>query len=148
MEKLYIKIKMKYKILGKYIKDLKFSIPNSKVCLMLAKNIANYKINIDIKSNQVDKNIVEIFTTLNLLPIKDDFEKIDTKIVYATIIELIDGQVQKKDMEKIILIDVPTEIYAELRGIFVSLFERSGFKDIKISENVDFQKLYNMKKVQ
>ena len=51
---------MKFKIVGKYIKDLKFSIPNSKVCLMLAKNIANYKINIDIKSNQVDKNILEI----------------------------------------------------------------------------------------
>lgn len=139
---------MKYKILGKYIKDLKFSIPNSKVCLMLAKNIANYKINIDIKSNQVDKNIVEIFTTLNLLPIKDDFEKIDTKIVYATIIELIDEQVQKKDMEKIILIDVPNKIYAELREIFVSLFEKSGFKDIKISEKVDFEKLYNMRKIQ
>ena len=68
--------------------------------------------------------------------------------MYATIIELIDKQIQKKDMEKIILIDVPTEIYTELGGIFVSLFERSGFKDIKISENVDFQKLYNMKKVQ
>ena len=139
---------MKFKIVGKYIKDLKFSIPNSKVCLMLAKNNANYKINIDIKSNQVNKNILEIFTTLNLIPITDNFEKIDTKIVYATIIELIDKLIQKKDLEKIILIDVPTEIYAELRGIFVSLFERSGFKDIKISENVDFQKLYNMKKVQ
>ena len=139
---------MKFKIVGKYIKDLKFSIPNSKVCLMLAKNIANYKINIDIKSNQVDKNILEIFTTLNLIPITDNFEKIDTKIVYATIIELIDKQIQKKDMEKIILIDVPTEIYAELRKIFVSLFENSGFRDIKISEKVDFQKLYEMKKFQ
>ena len=68
---------MKFKIVGKYIKDLKFSIPNSKVCLMLTKNIANYKINIDIKSNQVDKNILEIFTTLNLIPITDNFEKID-----------------------------------------------------------------------
>ena len=148
MVKLQIKIKMKFKIVGKYIKDLKFSIPNSKVCLMLAKNIANYKINIDIKSNQVDKNILEIFTTLNLIPITDNFEKIDTKIVYATIIELIDKQIQKKDMEKIILIDVPNKIYAELREIFVSLFEKSGFKDIKISEKVDFQKLYNMRKIQ
>ena len=139
---------MKFKIVGKYIKDLKFSIPNSKACLMLAKNIANYRINIDIKSNQVDKNILEIFTTLNLIPITDNFEKIDTKIVYATIIELIDKQTQKKDMEKIILIDVPNKIYAELREIFVSLFEKSGFKDIKISEKVDFQKLYNMRKIQ
>ena len=139
---------MNYKIIGKYIKNLNFSIPSSKSFFLLSKNISNYKINIDIKSNQVDKNILEIFTTLDLLPITNDFEKIDTKIVYATIIELIDKQIQKKDMEKIILVDVPTEIYAELRGIFVSLFERSGFKDIKISEKVDFQKLYNMKKVQ
>ena len=28
------------------------------------------------------------------------------------------------------------------------VFESSGFKDIKISNNVDFQKLYNLKKVQ
>ena len=139
---------MTYKIIGKYIKDLNFSIPNPKTFFLLSRDITNYKINIDIKSNQVDTNILEIFTTLNLIPITDNFEKIDTKIVYATIIELIDKQTQKKDMEKIILIDVPNKIYAELREIFVSLFEKSGFKDIKISEKVDFQKLYNMRKIQ
>ena len=51
-------------------------------------------------------------------------------------------------MEKIILIDVPTKIYTELRAIFVFLFENSGFKDVKISENVDFKKLYQMRKIQ
>ena len=51
-------------------------------------------------------------------------------------------------MEKIILIEVPNKIYPELRKIFVFLFENSGFKDIKISENVDFEKLYKMRKVQ
>ena len=38
---------------------------------------------------------------------------------------------QKNEMEKIILIDVPTKIYSELRNIFVYLFENSGFKEIK-----------------
>ena len=51
-------------------------------------------------------------------------------------------------MEKIILIKVPTEIYSELRKIFVFLFENSGFKDVKINETVDFEKLYKMRKVQ
>ena len=51
-------------------------------------------------------------------------------------------------MEKIILVDVPSQIYSELRSIFINLFENSGFKDIKISEKVDFQKLYKMKKTQ
>ena len=41
-------------------------------------------------------------------------------------------------MEKIILIDVPTKIYPELRKIFVFLFENSGFKDVKISETCRF----------
>ena len=48
---------MNYKIISKYIKDLKFEIPNSKVYFLLSKNISNYKINIDIKSNQIkEKN--------------------------------------------------------------------------------------------
>ena len=51
-------------------------------------------------------------------------------------------------MEKIVLIEVPSRIYGELRNIFVNLFENSGFKDVKISENVDFEKLYNSRKTQ
>ena len=51
-------------------------------------------------------------------------------------------------MEKIILIEVPSKIYPELRKIFIFLFENSGFKDVKINETVDFQKLYMMRKVQ
>ena len=51
-------------------------------------------------------------------------------------------------MEKIILIEVPNKIYPELRKIFIFLFENSGFKDVKISEVVDFENLYKMRKVQ
>ena len=51
-------------------------------------------------------------------------------------------------MEKIILIKVPTEIYSDLRKIFIFLFENSGFKEIKINETIDFEKLYKMKKAQ
>ena len=72
---------MNYKIIGKYIKDLNFCIPNPKIFFSLSKDISNYKINIDIKSNQVNQNIIEVLTSLNLKPIKENFEKIDTKIV-------------------------------------------------------------------
>ena len=141
-------IKMNYKIIGKYIKDLNFNIPNSKTFFLLSKEIGNYKINVDIKSNQVKQNIIEVLTSLNLSPIKNDFETINTKIVLATIIELSNSKLEKKDMEKIVLIEVPSKIYSELRKIFIDLFESSGFKDIKINESVDFEKLYNMRKVQ
>tara|TARA_B100000963_G_C22584409_1_gene652365 strand:- start:837 stop:1256 length:420 start_codon:yes stop_codon:yes gene_type:complete len=139
---------MNYKIIGKYIKDLSFKIPNPKTFFLLSQNISNYKINIDIKSNQVKQNIIEVLATLNLTPTDNNFEKIDTKIVFATIVELSDNKIEKNEIERIILIKVPTEIYPELRSIFVNLFENSGFKDVKINEKVDFEKLYNMRRVQ
>jgi preprotein translocase subunit SecB len=139
---------MTHKIIGKYIKELKFNIPNPKTFFLLAKNIANYKINIDIKSVQVKQNIIEVLTSLKLLPVKDDFEKIDTKIIFSTIVEFSDEKLAKEEMEKTILVDIPSKIYPELRQIFVFLFENSGFKDIKINETVDFEKLYKMRNVQ
>ena len=139
---------MSYKIIGKYIKNLDFSIPNPKTFFLLSKDISNYKINIDIKSNQVKEKIIEVQTTLSLSPIKDNFEKINTKIVYSTVIEITDEITDKKEIEKIILINVPSEIYPELRRIFVFIFENSGFKEIKINKRVDFEKLYNLRKVQ
>ena len=104
--------------------------------------------NINIKSAQIKQNILEVLTTLSLNPIKEDFEKIDTKIVFSTIIELDNEKIKKEDVEKIILIEVPSKIYFELRQIFVFLFEKSGFKDVKINETVDFEKLYKLRKVQ
>ena len=139
---------MSYKIIGKYIKDLNFSIPNTKAFYLLSKNIANYKINIDIKSNRVKQNIIEVQTSLNLTPTKNDSDSMNTKIVFATVVELQDEKINKEQLEKIVLIEVPSQIYSELRKIFVGLFENSGFKDVKISENVDFQNLYNMRKIQ
>ena len=139
---------MNYKIIGKYIKSLNFNIPNPKTFFLLSKDIANYKINIEIKSNQVKQNIIEVLTSLNLSTIKNDLDKIDTKIVYATIVELSSDKLEKNEMERIILIEVPTKIYSELRNIFVFLFENSGFKDVKISESVDFEKLYQTRKIQ
>ncbi len=139
---------MSYKIVGKYIKDLDFKIPNPKVFSLLSKNISNYKISIDIKSNQIKDKIIEVETTLSLTPSENEIEKITTKIIYSTIIQLNDALTDKKEIEKIILINVPTTIYPELRKIFLFVFENSGFKDIKIKDDVDFQKLYNHKKTQ
>ena len=139
---------MNYKIIGKYIKDLNFNIPNPNTFFLLTKNISNYKINIDIKSTQIKQNIIEVLTSLSLTPTKDDFEKTKIKIIYSAIVELDNEKIQKDEIEKIILINVPNEIYTELRQIFIFLFEKSGFKDVKINETVDFEKLYKMRKIQ
>ena len=59
---------MSYKIIGKYIRDLNFKIPNPKSFFLLSKNISNYKINIDIKSNEnpVCENICAKFFVFSL----------------------------------------------------------------------------------
>ena len=95
---------MSYKIVGKYIKELNFNIPNLKTFFLLSKNITNYKINIDIKSSQAKENIIEVFTSLSLSPTKSDFETINTKIIFSTIVEFSNNQLSKEKMEKIILI--------------------------------------------
>lgn len=139
---------MNYKIIGKYIKSLKFEIPSPKTFFLLEKNISNYKINIDIRSKQFKDKILEVETALMLTPNNNDFEQINTKIVFATIIEINDEITNKQALEKIILIKVPNEIYPELRALFVSLFENSGFKKIKIEERINFEELYLKKTVQ
>ena len=118
---------MNYKVIAKYIKDLKFEISNPKTFFLLEKNISNYKINIDIKSKQFKDKIIEVETTLALNPNNNDLDKINTKIVFATIIEIGDELTNKKDLEEVILIHVPTKIYPSMRNLFIKLFEKSGF---------------------
>jgi preprotein translocase subunit SecB len=139
---------MNYKIIGKYIKDLKFEIPHPRVFFLLEKNISNYKINIDIKSNKFKDKIIEVVVTLSLAPITETIDKINTKIMFSTIIE-IDGELSdKKFLEEIILVKVPNEIYPEIRSLFVLLFEKSGFNKIKIEEKIDFKELYLKRSIQ
>ena len=83
---------------------------------------------------------VNFFITSHLFCEEINFE--------ANIIELLDKEADKKVIEKIVLINVPSEIYSDLRKVFINLFENSGFNDVKINENVDFEKLYKMKKSQ
>ncbi len=139
---------MNYKIIGKYIKNLNFNIPNPKTFFLLSKDIAHYKINIDIKSDRIKQNIIEVMTSINLTTTQDNIEKITTDITHSTIVELSQKKIEKEELEKIILVDVPSEIYGELRKVFVNLFESSGFKDIKISKEIDFQKLHSSRKIQ
>ena len=142
------KKKMNYKIAAKYIKDLKFEIPNPKTFFLLEKNISNYKIKIDIKSKQFKERIIEVETTLTLNPNSNDFDKINTKIIFSTIIEIDGDLTDKNALEEIVLIKVPNEIYPELRAVFILLFEKSGFNKIKIEENINFKDLYQKRTIQ
>jgi len=139
---------MNYKIVAKYIKNLRFEIPNTKTFFLLEKDISNYKVKIDIKSNQLKEKLIEVEITLALASSEENKDKINTKIIYSTLIEINGDLSQKKMLEEIILIKVPTEVYPEIRNLFIFLFKKSGFDKIKIEEYINFKLLYEKKSVQ
>jgi len=139
---------MSYKIVAKYIKDIKFQIADSKSFFLLSKNISNYNLNIDIKSNQVKEKIIEVGIILSLIPLKESVEKIDIKISHSTVVELDSENLEKKKLEKIILVEIPTIVYPEIKETLILLFSKSGFKDLKFEKSVNFEELYKKRKIQ
>ena len=137
------KIKMTYNIVARYIKDINFKIPDAKSYFLIEKNIKDYKINIDIKSKNIKEDIIEIDTNLKLFSANQNNNQIQVSIIYSTLINLKEKISEKKKLERFILVDVPKSVYPEIRAILVFMFERSGFKNINIDKNVDFDALYS-----
>ena len=135
---------MSYKILSKFVKDISFEIPNVEAYALLEKEISKYNLNFDIKSKPFKKNIIEINTILRLLPTKGVKHKMLAEINYSTLISL-EAKVEKKDLEKIVLISIPTEVYPTIYEIFVYLFSQAGMKNVSITKEVNFEKMYNEK---
>ena len=137
---------MSYKIISKFIKDISFEIPNAQAFVMLEKEISNYNLNFDIKSNPFKDNIIEVNTILRITPNQDVKHKILTEINCTTLVSIEENFEDKKELEKIILIKIPTEVYPTIYDTFVYLFSQAGIKNIEIHKEVDFEKLYNEKK--
>ena len=136
---------MSYKILSKFIKDISFEIPSAEAFVLLEKEISKYNLNFDIKSKPFKNNIIEVNTILRMIPNNDVKHKMLTEINYTSLVSIEDIK-DKNEIEKIILIKVPTEVYPKIYSIFVYLLEKSGIKNVKMEKEVDFRKLYNEKK--
>ena len=137
---------MSYKIISKYIKDISFEIPSAQAFVMLEKEISNYNLNFDIKSNPFKNNIIEVDTVLKISPNQEAKHKILAEITYTALVSIEEKFEDKKELEKIILIKIPTEIYPTLYEVFVYLFNKSGVKNIQIDKKVNFEKLYKERK--
>ena len=139
---------MTYEIVTKYIKDLSFKINDAKSYFLLEKDIKNYSFVCDIKSKKLKEKIVQADINLRLIPVnKTSNRNLDVKVELTSIIQF-DKIDNKDEMEKIILIKVPEEIYPSMREIIIFLFKSSGFIKINIPEKIDFQKLYDNRQVQ
>ena len=137
---------MSYKIISKFIKDISFEIPNAQAFVMLEKEIQNYTLNFDIKSNPFKENIIEVNTVLRITPNQEVKHKILTEINLAALVSIEKNFEDKKELEKIILVNIPSEVYPTLYETFVYLFSQAGIKNIEIEKKVDFEKMYKERK--
>ena len=140
-----MKMTEKYKILGKYIKDMSSETPDVETYIFVRDYISKYQLNIDINSKALKKKMIEINTILKFGDKQENKKKSYFEINYSTIVEINDEIKEKKDLEKIILCDVQIEIYPELEKSFLNLLHNSGYPDVKFEKKVDFEQLYNQR---
>jgi len=135
----------KYKILSNFIKDMSSETPDVESFLFTKDNISKYELDIDISSKPLKNKLIEVNTCLKFHDKTKQEKKSYFEVTYTSVVRIEDGVKEKKDLQKIILCDVPTEVYTELEKILINLISSSGYENVKFDKKVDFNKLFNEK---
>ena len=140
-----MKMTENFKILGGFIKDMSSETPDAPTYIFVKDKISKYRLNIDISSKAVKKGIIEVNTTLKFSDQPEILKKAYFEIIYTSIVKVDEKVSDKKEMEKIILCDVPNKIYPDLERIFLNLLTDSGYPGIKFEKKIDFTELYKQR---
>ena len=137
---------MTYKIVTKYIKDVSFEISDAKTYFLLEKNIKNFNLVCNINSKNLKENIIQVDVNFRLASKDENLAKnFHVSVEHTSIIQM-DQKIGKEELEKIILIEVPSEVYPDITNILVFLFQKSGFNKVNFDEKIDFRKIYENRK--
>ena len=134
-----------FKIVGSFIKDLSSETPDTPTFIFVRDRISKYSLNIDINSKAVKDGIIEVNTILKFTDQPEILKKSHFEIVYTSIVKIDEKVSDKKEMEKIILCDVPNQIYPDLERIFLNLLTDSGFPGVKFEKKINFTELYKQR---
>tara|TARA_B100001175_G_C19389590_1_gene580731 strand:- start:183 stop:611 length:429 start_codon:yes stop_codon:yes gene_type:complete len=140
-----MKMTEKYKILLKYTKDISSETPDIETYLHVKEKITKYKLKVDINSKPLKNKMVEVNTILKFEDKEEDKKKAYFEILYSSIVKINEEIKDKKELEKIILCDVPTDIYPDLEKTFLNLLHNSGYPGIKFEKKIDFETLFNQR---
>ena len=135
----------KYKILGKYIKDVSGETPDIETYIFVKDQISKYQLHIDITSKPLKNKMIEIETLMKFADKEESKKKSYFEISFATVIKIDDEIKEKKELEKIVLCDVQIEIYPDLEKSLLDLLHNSGYPDIKFEKKINFEELYNQR---
>jgi preprotein translocase subunit SecB len=140
-----MKMTENYKIIGSFIKDMSSETPDTPTYIFVRDKISKYRLNIDINSKAVKDGIIEVNIIIKFSDQPEILKKAHFEITYTSIVKVDEKVSDKKEMEKIILCDVPNKIYPDLERIFLNLLTDSGYPGIKFEKKVDFTELYKQK---
>ena len=132
----------KYKIILSYIQDLSVEIANPEALITIRNTIPDYKMIVSLKSKPLKRKMIEVLTTLNYENPNKNVEKGIFQIKYATVIDILDPQLNKAELEKIILCYTPTKIYPELEQKFLTILRESGLPNLQFEKKIDFEELF------
>tara|TARA_B100001057_G_scaffold476883_1_gene545447 strand:+ start:419 stop:841 length:423 start_codon:yes stop_codon:yes gene_type:complete len=135
----------KFKIIMKYIKDMSSETPDVETFISTGNHLSKYKLDIDIKSLALKNKMIQVDLTLKYLDKDSEVKRSHFEIVYATVVEIDEKIKEKKELEKIILCDIPNAIYPDLEKSFLNMMHNSGHPNVKIEKKIDFTKLYSEK---
>ena len=140
-----MKMTENFKIIGSFIKDMSSETPNAQTFIFVRDKISKYRLNIDITSKAVKNGIIEVNTIIKFVDQPEILKKAHFEITYTSIVKVNEKISDKKEMEKIILCDVPNKIYPDLERIFLNLLTDSGYPGIKFEKKIDFTELYKQR---
>jgi preprotein translocase subunit SecB len=135
----------KYKILGKYIKDMSSETADVETYLFVKDHITKYQLGIDINSKALKNNLIEVNTTLKFEDKDNNKKKSYFELIFSTIIKIDDEIKNKENLQKIILCDVQISIYPDLEKALLDLLHNSGYPEMKLEKKIDFEGLYNQR---
>ena len=136
---------VKHKIIVTYTKDMSVEIPDVQTLLLARERISKYKIILDITSKPLKNKMIEVFTKLKYTDVEESKKKALFELLYSTVVEIENPNVEKKEMEKFILCDLQLEIFPKIREAFVQILRHSGFPEANFSGEIDFNELYQQR---
>ena len=135
----------KFKIMAQFIKDMSSETPDAITFLYVKEYLKNYNLDISISSKALKNRMIEVITKLNYKDPSEDKRKSYFEISHSTVVKIKDKEINKKELEKILLCEVPSEIYPSIEKILIQLIKDSGFPELKLDKKIDFEQLYQQK---
>ena len=135
----------KFKIMGKYIKDLSSETPDAETYIFVRDRISKYQLDIDINSKVLKNKMIEISTKCKFIDKEESKKKSYFEIIHLTVIKVNEEVKDKEQLEKIILCDVQVEIYPGLEKALLDLLHNSGYPGVKFEKKVDFENLFKQR---